>query len=157
MNWTDQPETIQVDFLTDSGEPVRLHDLGRDFLNQLGVGVVSPSARFRIAVRRKQSKGGNAFYEYSQQSVPLPDGLSTYLRVEGTVVPMGLIHPSKKGHPTKNGTVDIKLNGIPYKVVVYIAETSTPYYVKMVCHKKPNVSSKESQNRVSPKGGELIL
>lgn len=93
------PESLVLDFLRSTGEPLQLIDLGADFLAQQGVPTERVSGPFRVAIGRRQSKAGNSFYEYSQNGVPLPDGLSTWLRIDGVVIPMGRIRPSQKGHP----------------------------------------------------------
>ncbi|MEP7337438.1 MAG: hypothetical protein ABI977_06815 [Acidobacteriota bacterium] len=45
----------------------------------------------RIGVLKKQSSAGNAYYIYEQHAVPLLEGLATFIKVEGTIVPMGKI------------------------------------------------------------------
>jgi hypothetical protein len=110
------PQSLMLEFLRSTCEPVRLLDLSAEFLTQQRVPTEKLPSPFRIAIGRKQSKAGNAFYEYSQNSLPLPDGLSSWLRIEGVVIPMGRIRPSQTGHPTREGTARIVVGGILYVV-----------------------------------------
>lgn len=97
------PETILVELLRSSGDALRLLDLGTAFLSANGMDAREADRPFRVAVSRKLSGAGNAYYDYSQNAVPLPDGLATYVRVEGAIVPMGKTRPSHKGYPTREG------------------------------------------------------
>ena len=152
----DAPNEITLEFLHSSGEPIRLMDLGTDFLEENQITSSNQSKPFRIAIAKKPSKAGNPYYEYSQNGLPLPDGLSTYLRVEGTVLPFGKTRPSKTGHPTREGQAQILLNGTLYKVTAYITEAKLPFYVKVVAHKNPNLSGTILKAQKSPKGGRIV-
>ena len=73
MGNTDKaPDQITVEFLHASGEPVRLMDLGPAFLDENGIPATTAALPFRVAVSRKSSKAGNAFYDYAQNGVPSP-------------------------------------------------------------------------------------
>lgn len=150
------PETITLEFLRSSGEPIHLLDLGPDFLTSVGVDPHDASRPFRVAIERKQSKVGNAYYEYSQNSVPLPDGLSTYVRLEGAIVPMGKTRPSKNGFPTREGVAEIVVGGVVYKVIVYITEGKAPYFLRVVAHKKPDTTGNIAKAQAAPKGGTIL-
>jgi hypothetical protein len=154
-----QPEQIVVDFLGSSGTPVRLLDLGAEFLSSMNIVDKRQAERpFRVAVERKQSKAGNAYYEYSQNAVPLPDGLSTMIKIEGVVIPMGRIHPSNNGYPTRDGVTQIMVGNVPYKVTAYLTEGKTPFYVKVIAHKMPATADTNlAKARSAPRGGQLLL
>ncbi|MFN8176411.1 MAG: hypothetical protein U0167_00630 [bacterium] len=152
------PDKITVEFLDSSLASIHLIDLGPDFLHANGIDNVTPDRPFKVAVERKTSKAGNAYYEYSQNGVPLPTGLATFLRVEGAVVPFGKARPSKSGHPTKEGMTEIVVGGVLYKVIAYLTEGKTPFYVKVVAHKKPSTPDESLRKaQMSPRGGEIIL
>ena len=151
------PETIAVDFISANGEPIELIDLGPDFLTANGIEASEAKRPFRVAIQKKESKAGNAFYDYSQNSISFPNGLTTLIRVEGTIVPMGKTRPSKKGYPTREGVADVIVGGVVYKVTAYLTEGKTPFYVKIIAHKKPEASGeglKKAQKM--PRGGTII-
>ncbi len=139
-----------------SGDPVRLIDLGTEFLDENHIESARYSDPFRIAVHQKKSKAGNPFYEYSQNGLPLPDGLNTYLKAAGTVIPFGKIRPSKNGYPTREGQAEVFLSDTLYKVTAYLTEAKMPYYVKLVMHKKPDNSKNLKKALKMPKGGSII-
>jgi hypothetical protein len=150
------PECIVVEFLRSSGEPVRLIDLGAEFLNANNVDHTEVNKPFRVAITKKASKAGNAFYDYFQNGVPLPDGLATFIRVEGAIVPMGKIRPSQKGYPTRDGVTKIVVGGLVYKVTAYITESRAPYYVKVIAHKQPDPNGNTSKTQNAPWGGKIV-
>ena len=80
------PDHVTVEFLQAGGEPVRLADLGPEFMAANGIPPGKASSPFRVAVEKKQSKAGNAFYDYAQNGVPLPDGLSTLPRPSNQIL-----------------------------------------------------------------------
>ncbi len=99
------PESVLIDFLHPNMGAIALSELGQAFLAMVGLTSVTDRP-FRIAAEKKVSKAGNAYYEYSQTRVPLPDGLDTFCRMEGVVIPMGKIKPSKSGgNPTREGSI----------------------------------------------------
>lgn len=150
------PETVTVEFLHADGQPVRLIDLGAAFLSASGIPSANLERPFRVAVEQKESKAGNAFYDYSQNGVPFPDGLSTFIRVEGAVVPMGKARPSQKGYPTREGTTEVIVGGLVYKVTAYLTEGRSPYWIKVLAHKKPDTSKNIAKAQISPKGGRIL-
>ena len=156
--FSGQPEQIVIDFLSSSGTPVRLLDLGADFLSGQNIIEKRQAERpFRIAIAKKQSKAGNAFYEYAQNALPLPDGLSTLIKVEGVVVPMGRIHPSKNGYPTREGVAQIMVGNVVYKLTAYLTEGKEPFYIKVIAHKMPDSQGNIGKARSAPRGGQIIL
>lgn len=155
-NQKNAPEQIIVEFIRASGEEVRLIDLGADFLSTYKIDPSNPDKPFRIAAIKKSSKAGNAFYDYSQNSLPLPDGLATFIRVEGAIVPMGGIRPSQKGYPTREGTTQIIVGGTVYKVTAYITESRSPYYVKIIAHKQPDRKANIVKAQNAPRGGIIV-
>src|SRR5262249_33241345 len=148
----DAPDSILVEFVDSSGAPIRLRDLGVEFLSANGIALERGPDPFRIAVNQKKSKAGNAYYEDTPNSVPLPDGLSTPVRVAGGLVPLGRIRPSKKGHPTREGTTEVLIGDSLYLVTVYLTEGRAPYYVKVIAHKKPDSSKSLAKARAKPIG-----
>jgi hypothetical protein len=151
------PDSIAIEFLTGEMQPISLRDLGEQFLLENGIDLAAADRPFRIAVEQKHSKAGNVFYEYSQHGVPLPDGLNTYIRVEGVVIPMGRIRPSKqKGYPTREGTAEIVLGATLYKVTAYLTEGKSPFYVRLVAHKKPSAGQGLKKAMKRPRGGRIV-
>lgn len=154
-NQNNAPSHILVEFIRASGEEVRLIDLGADFLSDYKIEPDNLTKPFRIAVTKQPSRAGNAYYDYSQNAVPLPDGLATFIRVEGAIVPMGKIRPSKKGYPTREGTTQVIVAGTVYKVTAYLTESRSPYYIKVIAHKQPGQDSvRKAQN--APRGGSIV-
>lgn len=155
-NWETAPDNIVLDFLTAAGTPINLFDLDSSFINALGLSpVLGGSKPFRIAIQKKQSKAGNAYYEYWQNGVPLPDGLMTFLRVEGVVIPMGKTHPSKSNnYPTREGSATISVGNDSYEVTAYLTEGKQPYYVRIIAHKKSSATNRATQ--VKPRGGTIL-
>lgn len=43
-----------------------------------------------------------------------------------------------------------------YKVTVYLTESRSPYYVKVVAHKKPDSSASAPRAQAAPRGGKLL-
>jgi hypothetical protein len=152
------PETITLEFLDTSLNPVLLMDLGAEFLNSNQTDSSGANRPFRVAIDRKKSKAGNSFYEFSQNGVPLPDGLNTFLKLEGAVIPMGRIHASQKSkNPTREGNAEIVVGDLVYKVTAHLTEGKSPFYIRLVAHKKPNASAKNLvKARQKPRGGKLI-
>ena len=103
MVTANAPDKIFVEFLQANGEPVKLGDLGPAFLAANNIPHSSSVLPFRVGVKKKMSQGGNAYYDYSQNGVTLPDGLASFVRVAGTIVPMGRNRPSKNNYPTREG------------------------------------------------------
>lgn len=151
------PNSIRLEFLNSNGEPVRLIDLGSQFLDQMSVPPSKFSAPFQVHVEKKESKAGNDYYDYSQNSVPLPDGLNTFLRLEGSVIPMGKTHPSKNGFPTREGHAQVLVGSTLYKVTAYITEGKSPYWIKVVAHKNPDLNENIKKAQVAPRGGKIVF
>lgn len=151
------PESIRLEFLNSNGDAVRLIDLGVTFLNQMSV----PPARFgsplQVEIERKTSKAGNFYYEYSQNGLPLPDGLTGFLKVEGTVVPLGKVRPSKSGYPTREGEARILIGATMYKVTAYLTEGKTPYWIKVVAHIVPDSTEGLKKAHQAPRGGQIVF
>jgi len=150
------PEKITVEFLNAQGEPLKISDLGSDFMTTNGLDEAHADQDFKIGIVKRDSKAGNAFYDYSQNGVPLPDGLSTFIKVEGTIVPLGRVRPSKNGYPTREGTTQAIIGKVLYKVTVYLTEAKTPYYIKVIAHKKPESTGIRKAQR-TPRGGKIII
>ncbi len=150
-------EKLVLEFLYPSGQPIGLLDLGLEFLEKVGVDPTTAERPFQIGIDRKKSKAGNWFYEYSQNSVPLPSGMETYLRLENTLIPMGGVHPAKKtGNPTREGAAEILVGATPYLVKAYMTQGKSPYWVKVVAHKRPDTAKNLAKARATPKGGSIL-
>ena len=124
-----------------------------------GRGAHSPEYQhpFRVAIEKRRSHAGNAFYDYAQNAVPFPDGLATWLRLEGGVIPFGNIRPSKKGYPTREGTANLVIGGTLYVVTAFLTESKDPYWVKVVAHKVPDRSANIRKAQAAPRGGRILL
>lgn len=157
MGKTDRaPDHVTVEFLQAGGGPVRLADLGPEFMAANGILPGKAASAFRVAVEKKQSKAGNAFYDYAQNGVPLPDGLSTFVRVEGTIVPMGRTRPSQKGYPTREGNAQVIVGGVVYTLTAYLTEGRTPFYIKVHAHKTPDRGANITKAQRAPRGGRIV-
>ncbi len=157
MATPNAPDHIVVEFLKQAtSEPILLRDLGSDFLTINNIDRSKWNNPFKVAVDKQLSKAGNAFYNYKQNGVPLPDGMNVLFRVEGVVIPLGGIKPSKtKGYPSRSGKAEIVIGGIVYQVLAYISQGKYPYYVKVHASKKPDHSHLKNAQQM-PKGGKLI-
>lgn len=89
MTQNQIPESLTLEFLNHDMSPVKLASLGHAFLKIFGSGVGSLDRAFRIAIEGKQSKAGNTYYSYSQNGIPLPNGLDTHLKIDGVMIPSG--------------------------------------------------------------------
>lgn len=157
MGKTDSaPDHIIVEFLQADGEAVRYADLGPEFMDGNNLPPDTAPRPFRVEVKKQISKAGNAFYDYSQNGVPLPDGLSTFIRVEGAIVPMGRTRPSKSGYPTREGNAQVIVGGVVYTLTVYMTESRTPYYVKVLAHKTPDRGANVKKAQMAPRGGRIV-
>jgi hypothetical protein len=157
MTTANAPDKITVEFLRANGEPVHLGDLGSAFLAASGVSPSNSVLPFRVSVQKKTSKADNAYYDYNQNGVPLPDGLATFIRVSGSIVPMGRTRPSKNNYPTREGEAQAMIGGTMYTVTVYITESSSPFYVKVVAHKTPDRSANVKKAQLAPRGGNIEI
>jgi hypothetical protein len=157
MPTVNAPDKITVEFLRANGEPVHLGDLGSSFMAANGVPSTNAVLPFRVGIQKKMSKADNAYYDYSQNGVSLPDGLATFVRVAGTIVPMGRTRPSKNNYPTREGEAQATIGGLIYTVTVYITESSSPFYVKIVAHKTPDRAANVKKAQLAPRGGEIEI
>jgi hypothetical protein len=152
---TNAPDKITVEFLQASGEPVRLGDLGPVFLAVNNISSADPSKPFKVGIQQKTSQKGNAFYSYQQNGIPLPDGLNTFVRVEGGIVPMGRTRPSQAGYPTREGSAQVIIGETVYSVTVFLTEGKTPFFVKIHAQKTPDRSANVKKAQQSPRGGKI--
>jgi len=150
------PDSITLQFLRADGTSIQLRDLGDEFLEANGITSDAADRPFRVLIEKQTSKAGNAFYDYSQNGVTLPDGLRATLAVEGVRLAFGDPRPSKKGYPTREGKADLEIGGVLYEATAYITEAKHPYFVKVHAHKKPDSSKKESKAAPrAPRGGRI--
>lgn len=80
------PEQIVLEYLRANGEVISKIDLGAKYLSDNNIEMARSGEPFRIGISKQMSKAGNAFYDYSQNAIPLPDGLSTFIRIEGVII-----------------------------------------------------------------------
>lgn len=155
-DWDSAPTSILVEFLNAAGSALQLSNLGAAFITDLGLDPSSLSNKpFRVAVDKKQSKAGNAYYEYWQNGLPLPDGLGTNFRIQGMPINMGSVRPSKSnGYPTREGQAKIVIDGETYEVTLYLTEGKHPFYVKLIAHKMSSV--KKGKPQIKPTGGNIV-
>src|SRR5688572_21902053 len=99
----EAPFFLLVEFLRPNGQALRLEELGAAFVKAQGIAPGDARRPFRVALEVKKSQRGNAFFQYEQHGVPLPDGLDTQVRVAGVAVQMGDERPSLRGFPTREG------------------------------------------------------
>lgn len=158
-NFDSAPEVLIVEFLNPSGNFLVYSDLGTEFCMNFGINNAEQLKKpFQISIAKKSSKAGNAYYEYSQQSVPLPDGLSTLLRINGFLIPMGAQAASKtSGNLQRSGNVEMDLNNDTYRLTCYITKSKAPFFVKITVIKKPNSSGNLEKARKTPKGGSFVV
>jgi hypothetical protein len=150
-------DSICLEFLRSTGEPLKFIDLGADFLRDHNIPAQSYSSQFKISMVPKDSKAGNVYYDFSQSAIPFPDGLATWIRLDGTVIPMGKIRPSKSGHPTREGAANILIGGILYDVTAFLTESKSPFYIKIIAHKVPDRSANIKKAQAAPKGGHFVF
>lgn len=158
-NFASAPKEIILEVLDAGGSNLTYSDMGPEFCEDFGLRAKEKKKPFKVCLSKKSSKGGgNAFYEYSQQSVPLPDGLSTLLRVNGFLIPMGKQAKSKTGgYLQRIGKIDMDLNGEEYSVTAYITKSKIPFYINVAVIKKPNRKNNKNKATRAPKGGSLIV
>lgn len=128
-------ESLLIEFLRKDGQPLQLIDLGLDYVGSLGLPVANANRPFRVEAAAKTSKKGNAYFDYSQARVPLPDGLDTRMRVGGVELVFGTVRESQKGNPLREGTTVVTLGEIPYDVTAYLTRTGESFWVKVHAHK----------------------
>lgn len=151
------PNDVLLEFLNSNGEPVRLIDLGSEFLDQMQIPPSRYGSSFRVQIEKKTSKAGNDYYNYYQNGVPLPDGLNTFLKLDGTVIPMGKTRPSQSGFPTREGHTQVLIGTTVYKVTAYLTEGKSPYWIKVVAHKAPDTEANLKKAQSAPRGGQILL
>jgi len=122
---------LLVEFLHPDSNPIDLLDLGFEFLEREKVPQTRWERPFRLELFAVYSRAGNPLYDYSLSKVPLPDGLDTRLRIEGSEVEFGEEHASDAGNPTRSAKTTIYVEGVKFNVVCYLTKTEHPYYVKV--------------------------
>lgn len=151
------PESILAEFFNSSDDPVTLGHFDADFLKENGLETYDKGRPFRISISKQISKAGNAFYDYVHFGIPLPEGLTTLVRIEGVFIPMNQKGVSKGGNPFRSGKADIVIGGILYEARAYISKGKTPYYVKIHAHKKPTFNADAlKKGRHRPRGGQIV-
>jgi hypothetical protein len=158
-NFDVAPEDLLVEFLNPAGNNLNYSDLGAEFCKDFGIEKPAQLEKpFKISIAKKPSKSGNAYYEYSQQSVPFPDGLSTLLRINGFLIPMGTPAASKtSGNLQRSGKLEMVLKDDVYRITSYITKSKNPFFIKITVIKKPNTSANLHKGRKTPRGGSLVL
>jgi hypothetical protein len=69
---------------------------------------------------------------------------------------MGKTRPSKHGYPTREGVAEIIVGGVLYKVTAYLTESRSPFFVKVIAHKKPDSGGNIAKAQAAPKGGVIF-
>ena len=151
-NYSSMPDSILVEFFHPSGEEVKLIELGKIFLSNLNIGLGSGQKPFNIAVQKRSSSKNNAYYNYVQNAVPLPDGLQTTLKVENVPIPFGEICNSQKSNPQRSGIAYIQLGNAVYEVTAYITQTKNPFYIHVIAKKAAKILALQT----TPKGGVIV-
>ncbi len=123
--------TLLIEYLRADGGPLRVADLGVDFMESSQVPLANAERPLRVEAAGKLSKAGNLYFAYEHRCLPLPDGLETVLRVAGTVVTMNTERVSPAGNPMRDGSVQIDIGGTAYEVSVILTKGKKPYWVKL--------------------------
>ncbi len=144
---------LLIEYFRPDGQPLRLVDLGLEFIESAGLPLANVQRPMRVEAEAKTSKAGNTYFEYEHAALPLPDGLNTVLRVDGTTVTMQAEHLSGSGNPTRKGQDVIAVDGIDYEVTVYLTKGKKPYWVKVHAHK---ARKNAQQAKGSLSGGRIV-
>jgi hypothetical protein len=137
------PERITIEFTTPGGLPIRLGDLGQDFLEWHNL-VERAEEPCRFEAERTKSSAGNDYFKCELYRANFPDGFSTRAVVEKTLLRPGTVRESKKGNLMRSDTGEFALAGVPYLAKLTIVRSRKPYWVSFVAHRKPNVRQKAS-------------
>ena len=62
---------------------------------------------------------------------------------------------ARSGYPTREGEAQVIIGGTPYTVTVYLTESRSPFYVKVVAHKTPDRSASVKKAQMAPRGGQI--
>jgi hypothetical protein len=144
---------LLIEYLRPGRLPLRLADLGLDFISSMGLPLANAGRPFRIQGEAASSHAGPPHYEYDHSMLPLPDGLATVLQVNGCVVNMSHEYASHLGHPARFGKARIPLHGDDYDVFVLITQERRLYRVRV--HARKHESS--PQHAESPLAGGRIV
>jgi hypothetical protein len=142
-----------VGFLHPLGTAVMIGELDSDFLSSASLGPSSWERPLRVELEPKLSKRGNTFFDY-EQVLPLPDGLDTFVSINGATLDAGSIGTSQRGNPTRKhvGTVDIA--GKAYDVTCFVTAAKKGCWVKV--HAQVASARGATTRAESPKGGRLV-
>lgn len=147
------PAAPVVGFVHPGGNPVLIGELDADFLSKASLGPSSWERPLRAELEPKLSKRGNTFFDY-QQVLPLPDGLDTFVSVDGTRLSASAIHESQRGNPTRNHTGTVTIAGKGYDVTCFITASKKGWWVKV--HAQLASSRRATTPAELPKGGRLV-
>ena len=128
---------LLIEYLRPNGKPLRIVDLGLQFIESVELPLANAERPMRVEAEGKSSKAGNLYFDYEHKSLPLPDGLNTLLRIEGTIVSMKDERLSGAGNPTREGKVIVAVNNMDYEVTVFLMKGMNPYWVRVRAHKAP--------------------
>ena len=149
---TQLPAAIVAEFFISPGDPVRMVDLGLNCLEEVGYPLSKSDNTLKIALEQKLSNAGNIYYQYVQNAVPLPSGLASLIKIEGFFIPLNKSGFSEKQYPFREGKAEIFVGKQSYIANLYISKTKSPYYIKILVHKKPD----RSQALTKPRGGAFL-
>lgn len=144
---------LLIEYLRPGGLPLRLADLGLDFISSMGLPLANAGRPFRIQGEARSDHSGTPQYGYDHSLLPLPDGLATVLQVNGCVVRMSHEYASHLGHPARFGKARLRLHGDDYDVFVLITQEQRLYRVRV--HARKHESS--PQPAQSPLAGGHIV
>lgn len=65
---------LLIEYLRPNGEPLRLAELGLQFLESAGIPLANAERPLRVEAEGKTSKAGNTYFEYEHRCLPLPQG-----------------------------------------------------------------------------------
>lgn len=145
--------SLLIEYLRPNRSPVKLADLGLDFISLMGLPLANAGRPFRIQGEAKYSHTGIPYFEYEHSGLALPDGLDTVLQVNGCAVRMSHVYASHSGRPTRYGKERILLHGEDYEVFVLIAKGQRQYCVKVHARRR-DTSTRPPGNVLS--GGRIV-
>lgn len=147
---------LYLEILNKSGIPIKYADLGEKFLEDNNLEGLKINNDIKIRLDEQESKAGNIYYTFSQNGLPLPDGLDTIFKINDILLPLSPTKPSKKGYHASACKKVINFNNVDYIADIYISKSMMPYYIKVHLHKKPDTTEAIRKAQMKPKGGSFI-
>ncbi len=153
------PDALKIELLHPDGSAVLLRELGAEAMAALGISSQAGDRPLIMEVEAQISKAGNTYYDFWQNALPLPDQLDTRIKVDGNEVRFGPAHNSRRGNPTRRGTLRMDVAGVPCDVDTYLTVSPKPMYLKVVVRKArgPKPSADIPAGEIAPRGGRISL